>query len=719
MIFRLIAIFAVCLFAAAAKAQEIPVRSGEHEGYTRLVLQVPQGTDWQLSQRQDGASVSVDLTDVTFDTSPVFDRLFQNRLSKLTQPKPGGPLELEFACDCIASAFLHRQTMIVIDIAPGEFVPPPTADIFDFTENSVVEKPPFPISEALALPLRDLNAPSFEAQLMERVLQGADRSVVDLDIAGVGRRDSVSDLSLLLPNSLPENIRLSSVLDDVEGLGDLRLDALDPVPVCLTDADLGFDDWSTEQPFVEQVANLRAGLFMEFDKVDQERAIQLAKLYAYFGFGAEALHLLDLTGSDTSDGELVAAIARIMDEEPARAPGPFDGQQRCDSDSALWGLLSEGQLAPDANLDAIEQSYSKLPLHLRKHLGPRLSEILVEADELEASRRVLRAIERGEAKPGPDVTLAKAEIAQAEGEQERTDALLTEVVTTAEAGEDAPLALARLIEKRWSDRGTIAPKEVELAAAYEVELRRSKMGPMMARAHVLALALSQDFATAHKRLDAAPDDKDWQRTRHQVLDLVTERADDITFLGRALNMSAAAHKKLPQRSAASISARLVELGFLKRAAEITATINTTNAEDANRRLRARIYLDEGSPNQALLTLSRDESDEARLLRAEAMNLGENYEGAAQVLQDLGQSESAARYLWLSGAAVEDLPETSEPYRNLSRLSAALATPMRRASDTPLADAEALLKQSDATRSQISEMFTLLDDLHRSDEAVLE
>lgn len=159
-------------------------------------------------------------------------------------------------------------------------------------------------------------------------------------------------------------------------------------------------------------------------------------------------------------------------------------------------MLSDGELAPDANVEAIENAYSRLPDHLRRQLGPRLSEILVSAQQLEAARRILRSVDRIEPETTSRVAQAKASVAKAEGDSDREEELLTEVITSTDAAAESPLALARLVEKRWSERKAVSFQELDLAASYAVEFRRSELGAMMNRTYAIALSLSQN-STAH------------------------------------------------------------------------------------------------------------------------------------------------------------------------------------------------------------------------------
>ncbi|WP_108860026.1 hypothetical protein [Ruegeria sp. Alg231-54] len=171
--------------AVQAQAQDVQVRSGEHDGYTRLVVQVPAGTKWVLTHKKNGARLKVELEKVNFDTAAVFRRLTQNRLAAISQSEQGAALDMQFGCDCVANAFLFKGTMIVVDIAPGSALPAISADIpSPVLPKASKEKDPLVAQnlQSLELPLLNLNAQRFEEQLSALLLRGSDREVVDLSL---------------------------------------------------------------------------------------------------------------------------------------------------------------------------------------------------------------------------------------------------------------------------------------------------------------------------------------------------------------------------------------------------------------------------------------------------------------------------------------------------------------------------------------------------------
>ncbi len=707
---RILAIILILIAASAASAQPLRVRSGEHAEHTRLVVQIPTGTEWKLVGRRGGARLDVALDKVTFDTAGVFDRLFERRLISIRQPAAGEGLELAFGCECVASAFLHRDSMIVIDIAAGEFIPEPdpTSLLKQAQNDAPLEKTTDLPSSDLALPLLHLSRSGFEAQLISRLLQGADREIVDLDLAGVGLRSARDFGPLLSQHDLNENIAVSSVLDDLRKLAPLDVQQIEVEPKCITSAELGFQSWAGQQSFHIQLAQLRSGLYQEFDKLDETRASRLAQLYAFYGFGAEALQVINLLPDSDAQTERVSAIASIVDDMALPSHNPFRGLQKCDSDVALWAIVTERTLAANAQLDTIEQSFVQLPKHLRRALGPSLSEILVRAGHLEASRRVLRAVERIEKGQPAALSLAKAEIAAAEGFGEKAEALLTEVAVADSADAESPLALAKLIEKRWQDRGGVSQQELDLAAAYAVEYRRSEAGPMLERTDALALSLNQNFNDAFAQLETGPDSREWNRTRNQVFQLLSERADDITFLRHTLTIPDIIQKDLTTETALALARRLVALGFALQARQLANRPQDRTHRTERARLRARAALHEGRPRQALLEIEDDETDAAAALRASAFAQAQEFESVAEYLSQAERSGEALRYAWLAGVDQPSSP-TNGKIGNFIETSRLLSQTVSRDADRPLADAAGLLEESSKARALIEDMLDSLEN----------
>lgn len=715
------------LIATSAMAEELSVRSGEHEDFTRLVIKVPEGTSWTLDSSDRGARLNVELPDVTYDTDAVFERLSQNRLLFLKQEKPGDDLDIGFACNCVANGFLHAGAMIVIDIRESKDKPSaplvlPLArtkprETLHAARRSSPQTPdqaPKTGIHALPTPVPSLNiartGEEIEARLLTQVLKGTDQEVLDLDLAAVGPRQSGASLQAALERTLNlHNIAVGTVVDrDLTG-DPTGISLLEPETACLSDNVLDFASWSNGTSFSTQLANARSNLFGEFDRLDRGQALRLARLFAYFGFGAEAKQILELANHSSDESSRIRAIAAAVEKTTALAENPFIGQQRCGGDAALWATLTEGHVAENADTEAIELAFLRLPDHLVTHLGPELARLLTKADQLEAARRILRAVERVGVNSKATTALVEAELASAEENPEREENKLKDAVEAEQATAEAPLALIRLIEKRWEEQGVVSGKEVELAAAFALEYRRSELGNPLKMAHVLAMALNQQFDEAMGTLFGERDHrprKMWGQTFERVAVAMTERADDITFLRHTVGLSSDLISVMSDDAVDVVAGRLVSLGFHETALSLAGDRGVQR--EARAMILARAALETGLPHRAMLAVEEYTTPAASLVRADAMYSSGNYAAAAEHASQMGDNEAATRYLWLADAWDHVSGEAGTKYPLIVGLSRDLSAQAAHNALPPLAESKRLLENSTLTREMVGDLIGQFD-----------
>lgn len=107
-----------------ADAETISLRSGEHDGFSRLVLNPSSPDGWTLGRDGKDYVLRLSNADTVFDTSAVYRLIPRARLADITPGKVAGSLRLTVHCACHAIAFQTGSGRIVIDIADG----PPAPD---------------------------------------------------------------------------------------------------------------------------------------------------------------------------------------------------------------------------------------------------------------------------------------------------------------------------------------------------------------------------------------------------------------------------------------------------------------------------------------------------------------------------------------------------------------------------------------------------------------
>lgn len=78
--------------APIAHADTIPVRSGEHGDFTRIVVDVPGGTGWELGREGAVYELRLDRRDADFELGRVFVAIPRDRVSDVAALPGGGGL---------------------------------------------------------------------------------------------------------------------------------------------------------------------------------------------------------------------------------------------------------------------------------------------------------------------------------------------------------------------------------------------------------------------------------------------------------------------------------------------------------------------------------------------------------------------------------------------------------------------------------------------------
>lgn len=99
--------------------QDIRVRSGEHPGFSRLVIEPPARTDWRFGRVEGGYALDLGRADAGYDLSRVFGPITRARIADLRQDPQTGRLTLLLGCACHATVTVHRGNWLIIDVAPG------------------------------------------------------------------------------------------------------------------------------------------------------------------------------------------------------------------------------------------------------------------------------------------------------------------------------------------------------------------------------------------------------------------------------------------------------------------------------------------------------------------------------------------------------------------------------------------------------------------------
>lgn len=188
---------------SAAVSAEIGILSGEHEDFSRLVVQFQERVNWEFGRVEGGYEFRSDDPEATFVLTTIFQRIPRTRISDVAD-LGNGRLFLESDCNCYGDAFDLRDGEIVLDIKDGE---PRTesAPYNTFLEPASMQAVPSEIpSDSMAdqaLPLSPV-APPMDVPF-DNIEMPAEMEPPPEETAQIQRASDRAGLPLILPESPP------------------------------------------------------------------------------------------------------------------------------------------------------------------------------------------------------------------------------------------------------------------------------------------------------------------------------------------------------------------------------------------------------------------------------------------------------------------------------------------------------------------------------------
>lgn len=415
---------------------------------------------------------------------------------------------------------------------------------------------------------------------------------------------------------------------------------------CVPSEELDIASWGLMPDGKPDLAAYREGLVGEFDDINPEAAMRLARYYAYLTFGAEALQELSNVDPPTPDRDLVAAIATIMDQDTVHPrTAYFRGQETCGTAAALWALLAGPELRTEqpVDVDAAIQAFTDLPDHIKRHLGPRLLDTFRAGGKLEAAQIVRNRIGLSGEGAEVEVAVSSAQLDHALGDAHKAEEQIADVLETKDP--DSPEALLALAETRI-EAGT--PIDDELLGALEalaVDTHDTETGHgidrAIAEAHLLRgeYREARDFALSS---GGELDDVSARDLLRRVYMAASEKADAEPFLRLVLpHAEGLVMETADQPARQAIAARLVDLGFAGDALAVLGPLDGRSTPPA-RQIAARAELALNNPDGAIAALAPLNLDFAAPLLGKAEEMAGRYELARDQYARAGDEASAAR-----------------------------------------------------------------------------
>ena len=111
--------------APALAAEGGPIRGGEHDGFTRIVLVIEPTTEWSLETGDGQASLHFPGKDLSFGTAEVFDKIPKSRVTAVATSRDvaGTTVTVDLGCECRISTSFVGAHYLALDVADRDARP--------------------------------------------------------------------------------------------------------------------------------------------------------------------------------------------------------------------------------------------------------------------------------------------------------------------------------------------------------------------------------------------------------------------------------------------------------------------------------------------------------------------------------------------------------------------------------------------------------------------
>lgn len=436
--------------------------------------------------------------------------------------------------------------------------------------------------------------------------------------------------------------------------------------ICLPDKEFDILAWGDARN-AKMLGPLRHMAFQEDGEPSSDGMLALARYYIAMGFGNEAKELLAFLPEGPRRAAL-GAMADIVDQGKTDSE-ILKEQIYCKGKVALWALLSRDRPAADKPADAnqILSAFSELPLHLRIHLGPVLSQRLGAMGFEDEAQIALNAVTRGGGHtPAQDLTTARLGLAgtsavkardQLAGLSQGTDLIaaqaLLELLLDAER-RGVPPAPAWVDDAPSLVRAT---QGTETAAALNIAGLRGQIA--LGRFDALRAALNQESPGVDQAVRA--------RLANAAIAHSSDISTDPEFLrGEIGFLKIANPMRIQESDRLRVAQRLIDLGLPDRAlAYLSEQPDTKMAKLTTVQAHLRL----GRHDAALEMLRSINGPEVDALRGQAFLRRGDFPGALvafQKAEDTDQAQRAALrvadWAWIANHATPELAEAGETLR---------------------------------------------------------
>lgn len=600
MLFSRTTLCLLLLIAPPAMADTVRVLGGEHADFTRLVLHLPGDLRW--SKKTAGNSVSLDFSSqkTAFDVSKAFERIRRDRVSSLVAAS--GVLRIGLGCQCEVSVYPTGQQMLVVDVrstperqATSPSKPSIVGSIKRSAINPQTQAKPQEVTKRVKTEVASPPHPQVQAterKLLEQLSRATNLGLLKLSPAPMFENTNRQTPHLAkkarpdVRSNISTNIPIHSAIHAVEATPDVSYNGIE----CISDTNLTIADWQVGESFSKGLSKLRKELGGEITPINQNSALRMVRHYISYGFGTEAIALLQEM-EKPKDGALLAAMAMTIDQLEGPSPMDWRGLATCEGKIALWALVS-GEGYNGLNAKSIALNFTSLPEDLQNLLGPRIAEKLLKLDAKEEADFILGNVARQQVQETAEYRFANAKSYLHEGSTVKAASEFSATVQS-----EAPIsaeALIQLILTELEEKRPVSDETLGLLVSYTYQYQDEEIAIRLNQTLYSVRLAAGHFAEAWAMLDASNFSQEGlKQAATTFLKALVENAPDFEFMRYGTTL-ADSGDEFPPRLSLAVARRFLNLGFTELASRYLKRATSPTEQRSRRLLQAEILLATGN-----------------------------------------------------------------------------------------------------------------------------
>ncbi len=168
-------------------------------------------------------------------------------------------------------------------------------------------------------------------------------------------------------------------------------------PACFDNAVFDFSQVPDHDEIADRIAGHRRALIGEFDRIDSDEAIALAKLYIFAGFTVEARQVLENFAVEHELAPIYFELSQLRDGVPLSAEAAIL-KADCVGEQALWralaaALTGQGDQAIQAEM-AAGRALERMPVELRENIAAWIGNAAALSGDWDSARRMQAVVKR-------------------------------------------------------------------------------------------------------------------------------------------------------------------------------------------------------------------------------------------------------------------------------------------------------------------------------------